>query len=153
MVFKKGSAAVTPFTLSRIYYHHVGLVTGCTVIVNLSTIDLSKAFDKVNHDALFIKLMKRHIPVQLLEVLENLFRSCNSCVKWNGVLSYVIKINLGVRQRYVLSPFLFCLYLDDFSKLPNSFRGYYIVMYADDVWLLSPSVTLLQKLYMFVNVS
>ena len=32
---------------------------------NLCTIDLSKAFDKVNHYALFIKLMKRHIPDQL----------------------------------------------------------------------------------------
>jgi len=35
--------------------------------VNLCAIDLSKAFDKVNHHALFIKLMKRNIPVQLLK--------------------------------------------------------------------------------------
>jgi len=105
---------------------------------------LSKAFDKFNHNALFIKLMKRHIPVQLLEILENLFRCCNSCVKRNNVLSSVIKIKLGVRQA-VLSPFLFALYLDDLSKLFNLFGGCYIVMYADDILLLSPSVTLLQK--------
>jgi len=61
--------------------------------------------------------MKRHIPVQLLEVLENLFRCCNSCVKWNGVLSSVMEIKLGVRQGSVLSLFLFSLYLDDSSKL------------------------------------
>ena len=48
--------------------------------VNL-IIDLSKAFDKVNHNALFIKLMKRKIPTVLLELLENLFRECYSCVK------------------------------------------------------------------------
>jgi len=30
---------------------------------NLCTIDLSKAFDKVNHYALFVKLMDRRIPV------------------------------------------------------------------------------------------
>jgi len=30
-------------------------------------------FDKVNHHALFIKLMKRNIPVILLTVLENWF--------------------------------------------------------------------------------
>ena len=36
---------------------------------NLCAIDLSKAFDKVNHHALFIKLMKRNLPVSLLEIL------------------------------------------------------------------------------------
>jgi len=41
--------------------------------VNICAIDLSKAFDKVNHHALFIKLMKRHFPPKLLIVLENLF--------------------------------------------------------------------------------
>ena len=31
--------------------------------VNLCSIDLSKAFDKVNHQALLMKLMKRKLPV------------------------------------------------------------------------------------------
>jgi len=39
--------------------------------VNLCAIDLSKAFDKVNLHALFIKLMKRNVPVQLLALFEN----------------------------------------------------------------------------------
>lgn len=39
--------------------------------VNLCAIDLSKAFDKVNHHALFIKLMDRNLPVALLEILEH----------------------------------------------------------------------------------
>jgi len=30
--------------------------------VNLCAIDLSKAFDKANHNALYIKMMKRFIP-------------------------------------------------------------------------------------------
>ena len=40
---------------------------------DMYALDLSKAFDKVNHHALFIKLMKRNIPVTLLIILENLF--------------------------------------------------------------------------------
>ena len=51
----------------------------------------------------------------------------------------------GVRQRSVLSPFLFTLYLVDLSKVPSSFGGYCIVLYADDVLLLPPSVSLLEK--------
>ena len=51
--------------------------------VNICALDLSKAFDKVNHQALFIKLMKRNIPVPLLSLIENLFCCCSSCIKWN----------------------------------------------------------------------
>ena len=38
-------------------------------VVNLCALDISKAFEKVNHYALFIKLMEREIPVSLLRVL------------------------------------------------------------------------------------
>ena len=51
--------------------------------VNLCAIDISKAFDKVNHHALLIKLMKKNFPVQLLDLIMNLFSGCISCVKWD----------------------------------------------------------------------
>jgi len=63
----------------------------------MCAIDLTKAFDKVDHHALFIKLMKRHIPVQVLEILENLFSNCHSSVKWNNMWSSVFEINFVVR--------------------------------------------------------
>ena len=37
---------------------------------NLCSIDLSKAFDKVNHHGLYLKLMKKRIQVELLLVLK-----------------------------------------------------------------------------------
>ena len=46
---------------------------------NLCSIDLSKAFDKVNHHGLFCKLMKRHIPVKLLNVFENWLANSTAC--------------------------------------------------------------------------
>jgi len=39
--------------------------------VNFCSVDLSKAFDKVNHFGMYIKLMKRLIPTELLALLEN----------------------------------------------------------------------------------
>jgi len=36
---------------------------------NIYAVDLSKAFDKMNHDGLFIKLMERNIPMNLLMLL------------------------------------------------------------------------------------
>jgi len=114
--------------------------------VNICALDLSKAFDKVNHQAMFIKLMKRNILVKLLSLIENLFCCCSSCIKWNNVWSGVFQINLGVRQGSVLSPFVFAIYLDDLSKLCSSFTGCYIILYADDILLISPSVTKLESL-------
>jgi len=48
---------------------------------NLSAIDLSKAFDKINHHAPFLKLMKRHVPIEFLEMLENWLFDSQTCVK------------------------------------------------------------------------
>ena len=64
---------------------------------NLCAIDLSKAFDKVNHHALFIKLMTRNIPVNLIEIIENLFSGCLACIRWGNSWSTEFAIEFGVR--------------------------------------------------------
>jgi len=38
--------------------------------VSVCTVDLSMAFDRMNHYALFIKLMERKLPCELLTILE-----------------------------------------------------------------------------------
>ena len=54
--------------------------------VNVCSVDLFKAFDKVNHHGLLIKLMKRNLPVCFLEIIERWLSLCHSIVKWNSVL-------------------------------------------------------------------
>ena len=41
--------------------------------VSLCALDLSKAFDKMNHHALLIKLMNRQVTINLLLIIENWF--------------------------------------------------------------------------------
>jgi len=41
--------------------------------VNVCSLDLSKAFDKMNHHGLFIKLTERHLPNNILSILERWF--------------------------------------------------------------------------------
>ena len=97
---------------------------------NICSIDLSKAFDKVNHHALFIKLIKRHFPVQLLDIIVNLFTDCLSCVKWDNTYSSMFVITFGVRQGSVLSPILFIFKLFYFIiNLLNLFFNLFVFIF------------------------
>jgi len=44
------------------------------------------------------------------------------------------------------SSVLFSVYIDDIGQLQNNLTGSFVVLYADDILLLAPSVTALQKL-------
>ena len=122
--------------------------------VNVCTLDLSKAFDRVNHHALLIKLMKRKLPIEVLSVLECWFSVSKTCVKWNTHISKFFKLIAGVRQGGVLSPLLFAIFIDDIilkaaeckSGCSVSFVFVNIFLYADDIVLIAPTVTGLQRL-------
>ena len=104
--------------------------------MNVCLLDLSKAFDKMNHFALSTKLMNRSISVQLLSVIENRFALCLSCVEWGKVTSYYYKLTTGVWQGGVFSPCLFGIFIDDLVNKADSGYGIgaccaAIFLYAD----------------------
>ena len=121
--------------------------------VNICALDLTKAFDKTNHHALFIKLIRRQIPIDLLDTLEYWLRNNWSCIKWFDIFSPSFKISLGVRQGSVLSPCLFAIYLDDLADCRSNGRYSYIILYADDILLLSSSLCEKKIYFMHVNVN
>ena len=130
------------FSVRSVVEHFVN--SGNTV--NLCAIDLSKAFDKTNHHALFIKLMNRNIPVQLLSILENWLGICWTCVRCDSCTSRFFQIKIGVRQGSVLSPYLIAVYLDDLVHHYSPGYGIRIILYADDILIIAPSVCELQRL-------
>ena len=75
-------------------------------------------------------------------------------VKWNGTLSDAFFVLNGVKQGAVLSAILFCVYVDDLiKKLRKKRDGCWInqryvgiIVYADDIVLLSPSLDGLQNM-------
>jgi len=67
-------------------------------------------------------------------------------VKWSSCWSFIFSVSFGVRQGSVLSPVLFAVCIDDICKLSNVIRGKTVVLYADDILLIAPSVSVLQKL-------
>jgi hypothetical protein len=121
--------------------------------VNICALDLSKAYDRTNKYALLMRLMERKLPVKLLSIFEDWLNKSETCVRWGGLTSHFFKLRAGVRQGGVLSPF-FAIYLDRIvADIKAAHVGCHIgsicvsvFLYADDILLLSPSVTGLQTL-------
>jgi len=76
------------------------------------------------------------------------------------MVQYFFTIKFGVRQDSLLSPvlcmaalwntaghYVFAIYIDDVSKSSKFYRYSYVILYADDILLLAPTVTLLGRLY------
>jgi len=98
--------------------------------------------------------MNRRVPNVLLNTLENWFIKCYTCVRWCSAWSGFFRLKCGVRQGGVLSPQLFAVYIDDVIKAVQSQKSgcfmrhvcINIILYADDILLLSPSIEGLQQL-------
>ena len=66
--------------------------------VSIASLGMSKAFDKVNNYALFLKLMERHVPVCLINLLANWYENVFISVRWGQSLSKLVRLTTGVRQ-------------------------------------------------------
>ena len=75
---------------------------------------------------LVIKLMERRIPEMLLYVIEHWFSIGRTYVKWGTYFSRYFDL-CGVRQRGVLSPYLFAIYIDSvFEKVAATRVGCHV---------------------------
>ena len=92
------------------------------------------------------------LPAYFIEILKSIFSGSSVSVHWQGVLSRQWNVCRGVRQGGVLSAYLFVLYFDDILKEISSMScGCRLGLarvnaqaYADDVVILSPTLTGLQ---------
>jgi len=89
------------------YYSKNNSTVFCTFL------DATKAFDRVKCCKLFRLLIDRSLLAGIIRLLLNVYTSNFVRVAWCDVLSdYFVAIN-GVKQGGVLSPVLFCIYLDN----------------------------------------
>ncbi|XP_049696641.2 retrovirus-related Pol polyprotein from type-1 retrotransposable element R2 [Helicoverpa armigera] len=118
-------------------------------------LDLSKAFDLVSYDCLWGKLSQvTNLPGDVVNMLKYWYNNQYNYVKWAGVLSDAYRLDCGVRQGGLSSPKLFNLYVNQLiCELSNTNIGCSIdghcvnnISYADDMVLLSPSISALRRL-------
>ena len=91
-------------------------------------LDLSKAFDTVNHVILFDKLEHYGIIGVALEWVKSYFSERKQFVEFNNVSSSPQGISCGVPQGSILGPLLFILYVNDL----NNASMLDSILFADD---------------------
>ena len=102
---------------------------------NVGTIfmDLSKAFDVMNHDILKLKLEHYGFREGFLKFIMSFVRDRKYFVNANGVNSDVRIVNIGVPQGSTLGPLLFILYVND---MKNSSSPAQFVQFTDDTTIM-----------------
>ena len=113
----------------------------------LILLDASQAFDRLNYCKLFDVMSERHVCSCSLRLLINMYTSSRLRVKWGSIVTGSFLCLNGVKQGGVLSPVLFCIYMDVLlTRLTRAGVGCYIgnryfgaLCYADDLTLISPS--------------
>jgi len=123
------------------YYVVDGVSAFCTLL------DATKAFDKIDYCQLFRELLCRDLPSIYVRLLCNLYTNNVAHFYWNGRRRKVFSTENGVKQGGIVSPVLFCVYIDGLlSLLRESNVGCFIgnvfegaLAYADDIALLTPT--------------
>ena len=95
--------------------------------------DLSKAFDMLNHRILINKLQYYGIRGTPLQWFISYLSDRTQFVNVNDVCSTPKLIEMGVPQGSILGPLSFLIYMNDISLVSNHFD---LILYADDTTLL-----------------
>lgn len=105
-------------------------------------LDLSKAYDSLQHDILLVKLERYGVRRRGLDWIKSYLseRKQKVQISREGTLfeSHTQTIHAGVPQGSVLGPILFVIYINDISTVANLVNEY-IVNFADDTNLLTTS--------------
>ena len=108
-------------------------------------IDLSKAFDSLNHQILLSKLYHYGIRGPVNEYIKSFLQNRSLYCSFQNYNSNKVIVNSGVPQGCLLSPLLYNTYINDLSR----FIKYFCVLYADDSTLVLDAATeseLIQKM-------
>ncbi len=112
-------------------------------------LDLSKAFDTVDHAILLHKLRSVRLDDNSLRwfEFESYLTSRQQITSINNTLSSSLSVLVGVPQGSILGPLLFIIYIND---MPNVVKHCKIILYADDT-LLYYSSTSAKDIEKYVN--
>ena len=112
-------------------------------------IDLSAAFDTINHEYLLLRLQETYqIKGVVINWIKSYLTDRSFMVSLNGCTSDKASLNIGVLQGSILGPLLFILYTKGLQSLAQKYK-FSIHLYADDTQIyfnLNPLVNITKTL-------
>jgi hypothetical protein len=123
--FRKGRSCETQLAL---FTHDILLSGDGNTPVDAIFIDFKKAFDKVPHSKLLLKLKSYGIDNNVISWIREFLSDRVQRVVLDGITSSEVKVSSGVPQGSVIGPLLFLLYINDISEIVKS----KIRLFADD---------------------
>lgn len=132
--FRRLSNTVTA-AYEALNFIYKGLDSSFIKLVSGLFLDLSKAFDMVDHRVLLSKLYDHGFRGPIHSILESYLANRTQCVKCGGEMGDELPVTLGVPQGSVLGPTLFLIYINDITELGLNGK---IFLYADDAAIFYP---------------
>ena len=113
-------------------------------------LDISKAFDTLNHDILHTKLSYYSVKGLSNNLIQSYLANRKQFVEINDTKSDMLPITTGVLHGSILGPLLFLIYINDITNASNLFE---YILYADDSTLCSTLDSSKMQLVNFNNIN
>ena len=134
-------------------------ILSCTVAnkssdLCLAFIDFTKAFDKINRDILYSKLMDIGVSSKFLNIIVDMYCKMKCRVRTDDGITAPFNMNKGLMQGESISPTLFSAFINDIVEAMNKITSMGVVInnikitvlkYDDDLVLLATSQEGLQS--------
>ena len=122
----------------------MSLLDSSTNVV-IAFLDFSAAYDTISHELLIEKLERTYgLTGAVLQWFKTYLTGRKLQVKIDDYVSEGELVDYGVPQGSVLGPLLFCLYIQDVTKIIQKYGLQYHI-FADDIQIYTP----LSDMYLF----